>query len=457
MKVYNSLTIKKEELKPENNTVKMYTCGPTVYYYPHIGNMRAYLFMDFLRRSIKYCGYNLDGVINITDVGHLVSDDDEGEDKMELAAQREKKDPYQIAQYYTNCFMEDLNALNILLPEHIAKATDHIPEMIDFVKELEKKGYTYKIDDGIYFDVQKFAKYGGLSGKDLSKVGVNRIEENEQKHHPFDFALWKFVDSSHIMKWDSPWGVGCPGWHIECSAMGQKYLGDRIDIHTGGIDHKPIHHENEIAQNDGKVGKQVVDKWLHCEFLQVDGGKMSKSLNNIYTIKQLVEKGYSPLDFRYFNLLTHYRKSINFTFEALNAAKQALKSLRQLIEEHKNGKAKIEIEKINEYKTKFKEAISDDLNMPLAVGIVWQALRNEEKSKDIYDLAIDFDKVLGLNLDKIEEKEEEIPQEIIDLANERKIARDNKNWAKSDELRNLIASKGYIIKDTKDNYEIIKN
>jgi cysteinyl-tRNA synthetase len=457
MKVYNSLTRKKEELKPENNTVKMYTCGPTVYYYPHIGNMRAYLFMDFLRRSIKYCGYNLDGVINITDVGHLVSDDDEGEDKMELAAQREKKDPYQIAQYYTNCFMEDLNALNILLPEHIAKATDHIPEMIDFVKELEKKGYTYKIDDGIYFDVQKFAKYGGLSGKDLSKVGVNRIEENEQKHHPFDFALWKFVDSSHIMKWDSPWGVGCPGWHIECSAMGQKYLGDRIDIHTGGIDHKPIHHENEIAQNDGKVGKQVVDKWLHCEFLQVDGGKMSKSLNNIYTIKQLVEKGYSPLDFRYFNLLTHYRKSINFTFEALNAAKQALKSLRQLIEEHKNGKAKIEIEKINEYKTKFKEAISDDLNMPLAVGIVWQALRNEEKSKDIYDLAIDFDKVLGLNLDKIEEKEEEIPQEIIDLANERKIARDNKNWAKSDELRNLIASKGYIIKDTKDNYEIIKN
>ena len=219
MKVYNSLTRKKEKLNPENNTVKMYSCGPTVYFFPHIGNMRAFLFMDFLRRSIRYCGYELESVMNITDVGHLVSDDDEGEDKMELAAKREKKDPYEIAEFYTNYFMNDIKSLNILLPEYIAKATEHIPEMINFVKTLEDKGYTYKIDDGIYFDVQKFQNYGQLSGKDLNKIGINRIDQNEQKKHPFDFALWKFVDPSHIMKWDSPWGVGCPGWHIECSAM----------------------------------------------------------------------------------------------------------------------------------------------------------------------------------------------------------------------------------------------
>lgn len=454
MKVYNSLTREKEELNPQNNTVKMYTCGPTVYYYPHIGNMRAYLFMDFLRRSIKYCGYVLEGVINITDVGHLISDDDEGEDKMEVAAKKEKKDPYQIAKFYTDYFLKDCKALNIILPEHISKATDHITEMIDFIKDLEKKGYTYKIDDGIYFDVQKFSKYGELSGKNLDELGVNRIEENEQKHHPFDFALWKFVDPSHIMKWDSPWGVGCPGWHIECSAMGQKYLGDRIDIHTGGIDHKPIHHENEIAQNDSKVGKQVVDKWVHCEFLQVDGGKMSKSLNNIYTIDQLIEKGYSPLDFRYLNLLTHYRKSLNFTFEGLTAAKQALKSLKQSINEHKNGTAKISVQKIQEYKQKFKEAIEDDLNMPLALGVLWQAVRNEGKSVDIYNLAIDFDRVLGLDLDKIEK--EEIPQEIIEIAEQRLQVRKEKDWKKSDELRDLIDSKGYLIKDTKDGYELAK-
>ncbi len=453
MKVYNSLTRKKEELKPENNTVKMYTCGPTVYYYPHIGNMRAYLFMDFLRRTIKYCGYKINGVINLTDVGHLVSDSDTGEDKMEIASKREQKDPYQIAEYYTNCFLKNCKVLNIDLPEHIAKATEHIQEMIEFVKELEKKGYTYRIDDGIYFDVQKFSKYGELSNKDLSSVGINRIDENDQKYHPFDFALWKFVDPSHIMKWDSPWGVGCPGWHIECSAMGEKYLGNKIDIHTGGIDHKPIHHENEIAQNDCKVGKRVVDKWMHCEFLQVDGGKMSKSLNNIYTIDQLVEKGFSPLDFRYFNLLTHYRKSINFTFDALNSAKQALKSLKQLLNEHKNGKSKIDFDKLENYKNEFKDAISDDLNMPLAVGIVWKAVK-EEKSIDIYNLIVDFDKVLGLDLDK--ESTEIFPEEIIKIAEERKVARINKDWAKSDELRNLIDLKGFVIKDTKDGYELSK-
>lgn len=457
MKLYNSLTRKKEDLVTKDNTVRIYSCGPTVYYFPHIGNMRAYLFMDFLRRSLKFCGYTINGVMNLTDVGHLVSDSDEGEDKMEAAAKRENKNPYQIAQFYTDCFMKDINRLNIDLPEHIAKATEHIQEMIDFVKTLEEKGYTYKIDDGIYFDVQKFPKYGALSGKDLSKVGINRIDENDQKHHPFDFALWKFVPQEHIMKWDSPWGVGCPGWHIECSAMGQKYLGTNIDIHTGGIDHKSIHHENEIAQNDAKVGKQVVQKWMHVEFLQVDSGKMSKSLNNIYTIDQLIEKGYSPIDFRYLNLLTHYRKSLNFTFDGLTAAKQALKSLKQLLAEHKISNIKIDKEILADYRKNFTQAISDDLNMPLAVGILWQMVRNEAKSVDIYNLALEFDKVLALDLDKYEEEKMKVPQEVLEIAEQRKTARTEKNWAKSDELRDLIMSKGYLIKDTKDGYEITKN
>ena len=455
MKIYNSLTRKKEELSSKDNIIKMYTCGPTVYYFPHIGNMRAYIFMDLLRKSLKYCGYKIEGVMNITDVGHLVSDSDEGEDKMEIAAKRENKDPYEIAKFYTDCFIKDTSRLNIELPEHIAKATEHIGEMIDFIKKLEEKGYTYIIDDGVYFDVQKFKGYGQLSGKDLSTVGESRIDENSQKHHPFDFALWKFVPENHIMKWNSPWGVGCPGWHIECSAMGEKYLGNSIDIHTGGIDHKPIHHENEIAQNDAKEGKRVVKNWMHVEFLQVDGGKMSKSLGNLYTLDDLIKKGYSPLDFRYMNLLTHYRKALNFTFESLASSASALKSLRNLVLEHKDAPNKTKEEVLESYEDQFVAAISDDLNIPLALGVLWKMLKSEKKSKDIFLLAEKFDSIFSLDLGK-ETKLEEIPEEILNLANQRKIARENKDYAKSDEIRNLISSKGYTILDTKEGFEIKK-
>ena len=456
MKIYNSLTRKKEELTSQNNIIKMYTCGPTVYYFPHIGNMRAYIFMDLLRKSLKYCGFKIEGVMNITDVGHLVSDSDEGEDKMEIAAKRENKDPYEIAKFYTDCFVKDTSRLNIELPEHIAKATQHIVEMIDFIKKLEEKGYTYIIDDGVYFDVQKFKGYGQLSGKDLSTVGESRIDENSQKHHPFDFALWKFVPENHIMKWNSPWGVGCPGWHIECSAMGEKYLGNSIDIHTGGIDHKPIHHENEIAQNDAKEGKRVVKNWMHVEFLQVDGGKMSKSLGNLYTLDDLIKKGYCPLDFRYMNLLTHYRKALNFTFESLDASASALKSLKNLVLEHKGAQNKTKQEILTNYENQFICAISDDLNIPLALGVLWKMLKSEEKSNDIFLLAEKFDSVFSLDLGK-ETKAEEIPEEILNLANQRKIARENKDYAKSDEIRNLISAKGYTILDTKEGFEIKKN
>ncbi len=457
MKVYNSLTRRKEELVVEDNIVKMYSCGPTVYYYPHIGNMRAYIFMDSLRRALKYNGFKINGVMNITDVGHLTSDEDSGEDKMEVSAKKENKSPYEIAKFYTDIFFNNLEKLNIDIPEHITKATEYIEKMIAFVKILEEKGYTYILDDGVYFDIKKFKNYGQLSGKDLDTVGVARIEENALKHHPFDFALWKFVPNSHIMKWDSPWGVGCPGWHIECSAMSSDILGDYIDIHTGGIDHLPIHHENEIAQNDCAKGHKVVKNWMHCEFLQVDGGKMSKSLNNIYTINQLEEMGYNALDFKYFCLNTHYSKKINFTFDALKASSVARKNLKNLILNHKNSINLLDENILNNYKQKFNEAINDDINTPLALGVLWQ-LAKEPASKNIYNLILEFDRALGLNLEK-EEKIQEvvIPNEIKDLAEKRWQAKINKDYALADSLRNEILNLGYTIKDSKEGFEIIKN
>lgn len=455
IKLYNTLTRKNEELRPINgNLVKMYSCGPTVYYLPHIGNMRAYIFMDTLRRVIKYNGYQILGVMNITDVGHLTSDSDDGEDKMEQSARKENKTPMEIAKYYTDIFLNDLKMLNVDIPEHITKATDYVPKMIEFIKKLEQKGYTYKTSDGIYFDVSKFADYGKLSNKDLNEVGIARIEENSQKRHPFDFALWKFVSPNHIMKWDSPWGVGCPGWHIECSTMSSDILGDHFDIHTGGIDHLPIHHENEIAQNDCACGHQVVDKWIHNEFVLVDGGKMSKSLGNIYTLSQLKEMGYEPLAYKLFCLNTNYGKTINFTFDGIKSAQSSLNNLRKLVNEHKNGQNKIEEEKLEKYKADFLEAINDNLNTPLALGIMFSMLKNEPKSKDIYNLAIDFDRVFGLKLD--EEQVVEIPEDIKDLAEKRWQAKKNKDWATADKLRDEILNQGYQILDTKDGYEIKK-
>ncbi len=456
MEIYNSLTKKKETLIPqEKNIVKMYSCGPTVYYYPHIGNMRAYIFMDSLRRVLKYNDYEIKGVMNITDVGHLTSDADEGEDKMEASAKKENKTPYEIAEYYTNIFMDNLDKLNIDMPEYITKATDYIDKMIEFIKILEAKGYTYQIKDGIYFDVSKFKEYGRLSEKNLEEKGYARITENDEKRHPFDFALWKFVEPNHIMKWDSPWGVGCPGWHIECSTMGHDILGEYIDIHTGGIDHKTIHHENEIAQNDCAMDHQVVKNWMHCEFLLVDNGKMSKSLNNIYTIDDLINRGYSPMDFKYLCLNTHYRKNLNFTFEALDFAHQSLKNLHKLLNIHKNAlKTK---EDLSKYQEEFKEAINDDLNIPLAFSTLWNILKSTP-AYEKYELVMEFDKVLGLKLaEGIKEEPENIPEDIKELAEIRWNAKKNKDFIKADEIREELGKKGYIINDTRDGYEILKN
>ncbi len=451
LKLYNSLSRKKEEFKPYSEKVAMYTCGPTVYYYPHIGNMRAYLFMDNIRRVLKYNGYELNGVMNITDVGHLTSDADEGEDKMLVASQREKKSPWEIAKFYTDVFMKDVKKLNIDLPEHICPATEVIPEIIEFVSELLKKGYAYETSKGIYFDISKFKDYGKLGGMNLEdKLAGARIDVDEEKRNPADFTLWIKAPKEHIMQWQSPWGMGYPGWHIECSAIGKKYLKDEIDIHTGGVDHKPIHHENEIAQSDALEGHQVVKNWMHIEFLQVDGGKMSKSLNNIYTLADLKEKGFEGEDFRYFYFMAHYSKQQNFTFDALTSAKNSLKTLKNLATEHKNSDARLSEEELKGFEDEFLNAINDDLNMPLALAVVWKMLRGK-KSKDAYGLLMKFNKVLGFNFD-----EETIPQEVLELAKLRWQAKSEKDWARADDLRQKITNLGFAVKDSKEGYTINK-
>lgn len=455
--LYNTLTRKKEIFRPiEEKQAKIYSCGPTVYYYAHIGNLRAYLFMDTLRRVLKYNGYTLKHAMNITDVGHLVSDADEGEDKMLKAARRENKDPYEIANFYTEKFLADIDSLNITRPEIICKATEHIKEMEQYVQEIIANGYTYETENTIYFDTSKLDKYGLLSNIKIEeqKAGA-RVDFDTEKKNITDFALWIKAPENHLMKWDTFWGTCYPGWHIECSAMSRKYLGENFDIHTGGIDHIPIHHENEISQSKGATGKMPSNYWMHCEFLLVNGGKMSKSLNNLYTLEDLKEKGFSPLDYRMFNFSSHYRNKINFTFEAMESAKSALKRLKEGYKSHAQGDAIIDESIIAEYEQRFLQAINDDLNMPSAMSVVWEVVRYNVKSKQLADLLIKFDQVLGLKIDE-EEQAEELPQEILELVEERKIARENKDWAKSDELRDLIQSKGYIVKDSKEGMTIEK-
>lgn len=467
LKLYNTLTKKVGEFKPKDKVVTMYTCGPTVYSYAHIGNMRAYLIMDLLRRAIKLNGLKLNGVLNITDVGHLTSDADEGEDKMEVASKRENKSPWEIASFYTDFFFTQTHKLNIDMPEHIVKATDVIKEMIDMVKVLVKDGFAYETEKGVYYDVSKFNDYGMLSGMRVKdRLAGARIEVDPNKKNPADFTLWVKAPKEHIMQWDSPWGMGYPGWHIECSAIGIANLGQNIDIHTGGIDHVTIHHENEIAQNFGYTKHQVVQNWLHVEFLQVDGGKMSKSLNNFYTIDDLEKKGYRALDYRYFCLNAHYSKKQNFTFEALSGAHTSLTRLYEQTLLHKNGSFITLPETIDKYRQEFLAAINSDLNAPLALSVVWTMLKCEAKSKDIYNLLVEFDTVLGLDIELaqndikivelLEAEAQVIPGDVTILAEKRWIAKKEKRYKDSDELREQIFDLGYQIKDAADSYTITK-
>ena len=457
LKIYNTLTRKKEEFIPiDKKEVRIYSCGPTVYYFAHIGNLRAYLFMDNLRRVLKYNGYNIKHAMNITDVGHLVSDADEGEDKMLKASKRENKNPFEIADFYMNAFLNDMKKLNIDMPNIICRATEHIQVMEDYLKQIIANGYTYETKDTIYFDTSKLDKYGVLSNRNIEeqKAGA-RVEFDKEKKNPTDFALWIKAPKEHLMKWDTFWGECYPGWHLECSAMSEKYLGEVFDIHTGGMDHIPVHHENEIAQAKGYCGKIPAHYWMHVEFLQVNGGKMSKSLNNIYTLKDLEEKGYSPDVYRMFNFSSHYKKPINFTFEAMNAAKIALNRLKEGYKRHHEGKDAVSKEVITKFEKDFLEAINDDLNMPQALSVVWEVVKQEKKSPEFAQLLKKFDKVLGLNIDK--EEEFEIPEEIMQIIEERKQARIEKNWNKSDELRDKLISLGYNVKDTSDGMKITLN
>ena len=452
---YNTLTKKKELFVPiEKGKVRMYSCGPTVYKNATIGNMRTNLFQDTLRRVLRYNGYELKHAMNITDVGHLVSDGDEGEDKMLKSAREEHKTPLQIAEYYTKLFFNDLERLNIETPEIVCKATDHIKEMLELVQKIMERGYAYETSTAIYFDVSKLDEYGILSGVNLreQKAGA-RVEVDPEKRNPYDFALWIKAPENHLMKWDSPWGPSYPGWHIECSAMSTKYLGEVFDIHTGGIDLIPTHHENEIAQSKGACGKIPAHYWMHGEYLLINGGKMSKSLGNVYLLDDIINRGYDPLVYRLFNFSCHYRGKLNFTWEGIESASVALDRLRDGYQKHFAGNAEVSDEIINDMENRFHQAINDDLNMPLAMSVVWEAVKYADKSPKIAKLLEKFDTVLGIKI--TEKKEQEaIPEEILELVEQRKKAREEKNWAKSDRLRDLISEKGYAVKDTKEGMEV---
>ena len=455
---YNTLTRKKDIFKPiDEKEVRIYSCGPTVYKDATIGNMRTSIFQDVLRRVLRYNGYKIKHVMNITDVGHLVSDGDEGEDKMIKSAREEHKTPEEIANYYTKLFFEDLKALNIETPEIVCKATEHIKEMLEYVKILMEKGYAYETSTAIYFDVSKLDEYPVLSNLNVEKQKAGaRVEVDPEKKNHYDFALWIKAPANHLMKWDSPWGPSYPGWHIECSAMGQKYLGEQFDIHTGGIDLIPTHHENEIAQSRGYCGKIPAKYWLHGEYLLINGGKMSKSLGNVYLLKDIENRGFNPLSYRLFTYSSHYRNKLNFTWEAMEAAEKSLERLKKGYKAHLEGKDDVDENIVNEYEEKFHKAINDDLNMPLAMGVVWEVVRSDKKSPKLAKLLLKFDSVIGLKIDEEDKKEVnvEIPEEILKLIEERKKARENKNWEESDRLRDVIKEKGYNVKDTKEGMEI---
>lgn len=447
--LYNTLTRKKEVFKPINPSfVGIYTCGPTVYNYAHIGNLRTYIFEDILKRVLIYNGYKVKHVMNITDVGHLTSDADEGEDKIELEAKRERKDAWQIARFYEEAFKQDIKKLNILEPDIWCRATDHIEDFIALIKILEEKGYTYRISDGIYFDTSKFSDYGKLAGQDLEEILPGaRIEVNPEKKNPWDFALWKFSpkDVKRQMEWDSPWGMGFPGWHIECSAMSTKYLGQPFDIHCGGVDHIPIHHTNEIAQSESAYEEPMANFWLHGEFLVLGEKRMGKSEGNFITLSILEEKGYNTLSYRYFCLSAHYRSPLKFSWLAIDSSQRALNRLYENIKRY----PKRDVEFHKEYEERFHSAINDDLDMPKAISIVWELIRDNNVSPEVKrSTLIQFDKVLGLSLDNPPEIKIEVPDEIWELLEERERARKEKNWEKADKIREEIKDKGYILEDT---------
>jgi len=460
LKLYNTLTRKKEVFKPlKGKNVGVYTCGPTVYWYQHIGNLRSYVFPDILKRVLKIEGYKVKHVINITDVGHLTSDADEGEDKMEKAAKKEGKSAKDISNYYFNVFKEDLNKINVLSPDYWTKATEHIKEQIELIKKLENKGYTYETSDGIYFDTSKFPRYEDLARLDVKGLKAGKRIDVGEKKNKTDFALWKFSSSDSEGKrqqeWDSPWGVGFPGWHIECSAMSMKYLGDSFDIHTGGIDHIPIHHTNEIAQSEAATGKPFVKYWLHGEWLTHKGEKISKSKGGLYTLSELEKEGYSALDLRYFFLSAHYRKQIDFSLHSLDYAKNSLNRLKGIISKLDKTK-KANNKSVNSAFKQFMTYFEDDLNAPRALSYMWEILRDDRLGdSEKYELVLRFDEIFGLDLEK--EEKIKIPKEISELIKKRERARKEKDFVTADKIRDKINKAGFVVEDSGKDFVVKKN
>ncbi|OHD13694.1 MAG: cysteine--tRNA ligase [Spirochaetes bacterium GWB1_48_6] len=464
LKLYNTVDRRVVDFIPlEAGKAGLYCCGPTVYNFAHIGNLRTYIFEDLLHRTLELAGFKVKHVMNVTDVGHLTSDGDEGEDKMIKASREKGMTPWDIAAFFTEAFFQDCQELNILTPQVVCKATDHVGEMIGLISRLESAGLTYTAGGNVYFDTGRFPNYGkmALLDKQDQTLQFARVAGDENKKNPKDFALWftkgKFEDQA--MVWDSPWGKGYPGWHIECSAMSIKYLGEHFDIHCGGVDHIPVHHTNEIAQSEGAVGHKWVNYWLHAEFLLLQKEKMSKSSGSFLTLKALREEGYDSLDYRYFCLGGHYRTQLVFSFEALDAARSARKSLCEKVLQYKAETGGVLPDTISplaqKYSQEFEGALFNDLNLPQALAKLWTLIKDSEvKPEDKLVVLYRMDQVLGLQLESLQPKVLEIPQEVTALAQQRLTAREQKNWAESDRLRDEILLKGWIVEDLKPGFKL---
>lgn len=450
LKLYNTLGKSKQKFQPFNkDQVSLYACGPTVYDYQHIGNLRTYIFEDILRRVLEYNNYKVRHVMNITDVGHLTSDADSGDDKLIGAIDRlglpiSVDSMHIIAEKYAKQFFIDCKALNILKPNVVCMASEHIKEMIKLIQKIENNAYTYSTSVGLIFDTQKFSKYSELANLKIDQlIAGTRVKVDPERKSPADFALWITNQPNHLMQWDSPWGKGFPGWHIECSAMSMEYLGEEIDIHCGGQDHINVHHTNEIAQSEAATGKKWVNYWLHGTFLVLDKQKMSKSQGGFICLSDVIEKRLDPLAYRYMCLSAHYRSQLSFTWDNLQTAQKAYRSLLNRINLSKEEKGDFSIDAKEEFREKFRNLINDDLNMPEALALMWKMLKSNLSGTEKIELIQDFDKIFGLNL----LQEEILPDSVKDLIIQREKARKEKNWQLADELRSQIKSLGYEIED----------
>ncbi len=457
MKIYfqNSLSRQKEEFKSiKKNKVGLYTCGPTVYDYPHIGNLSAYVIWDVLKRFLLSQGYDVKHVMNLTDVGHLTSDADEGEDKMETAKRREKKTAWEVADYFIGVFKTSIKELNILEPSKFLRVTDVIQEQIDFAKVMDEKGYLYKISDGMYFDTSKLNNYGQLANlAEVDQQEGARVAKNPEKKNASDFAVWKFSpeNSQRDMEWDSPWGKGFPGWHLECSVMSQMELGDTFDIHTGGVEHLTVHHPNEMAQSEAVTGKLQANIWLHNQHLRYEGGKMSKSAGVFIKLTDIKEKGYSPMALRYFILQNNYRKPHNFSWDSLSASQNALKNILREISFYDDKKGRVDKASLEEFYT----ALADDLNIAKALSSIQKVIEIKLEEADKLATILEMDKVLGLDLATLRTKSLALPKEAEDLLKKRQEVRDDKDWPRSDQLRDQLKGISVEVQDTPDGQKAI--